>query len=677
MKVLEFPLSKITICFVLGILLAVWSGATIYLLLILLLLTVIGYGIAYYYAKNNFFQKPYLAIILYVMAIIVGMTTQAAHNAYFQKSNYIHYCKNQNQSHFVWVSLREKLKSTSKYERFYATIKQFDNKQSSGKILLNIAKDSVSKFEIGQNLWLNAKVILHKPPQNPGGFDYGSYLTSKSVFAQLYVKQSQLKITGVVDKNIWFWTAKFRNKIIQSLNNQHYSNRELAVLSALILGQQQDIAPDILRDYQFSGAIHILSVSGLHLGYVLLFIQFILRPIPKSKKGNLFRFFITFLSLWLFAIVAGFSPSVVRSAAMFSFVAAGISLKRESDIFHTLLISLLFILFFEPSFLFDVGFQLSYVCLFFILWLQPHFDQIWQPKYKFTRYLWQILTVSFAAQIGALPLSIYYFHQFPGLFFVTNLLVLPFIGLIMLLGGLVMFLGYFDFVIPILTKLSIWSVIGLNAIIAKIASFEKFIIQDISFSKTQLFCTYLMLFAVFVWYITPNFSNLRRALLGVFVFQIGLAATHYRFTNQSEAIVFQMPKNSLIVMRLGKQAWVYGDSVFVKKPNKIIALRNYLVENYSEVVDSKPLSNLLFLNNKKIIIMDSLGLYPKRCSPDLVILTQSTRINLERLILDLHPKMIVADGSNYLSKIKLWKSTCRQQKIPFHATAEKGFYRVE
>lgn len=677
MKVLEFPLSKITICFVLGILLAVWTGVSIYMLFVLLILASIGYGIAYYYSKSSFFQKPYLAIMVYAFAVIVGMTTQAAHNAYFQKNNYIHYCKNQNQSHFVWVSLREKIKSTSKYDRFYANVKQFDNKKSSGKILINIAKDSVTKFEIGDNLWINTKVILHKPPLNPGGFDYGGYLTSKSVFAQLYVKQSQLKQTGVVDKNIWFWAAKFRNKIIQNLENQHYSARELAVLSALILGQQQDIAPDILQNYQFSGAIHILSVSGLHVGYVLLFVEFILRPIPRTRKGNLIRFLIILVSLWLFAIVAGFSPSVVRSAAMFSFVAAGISLKRETDILYTLLLSLLFILCFEPSFLFDVGFQLSYVCLFFILWLQPHFDKLWRPKHKITKTLWRILTVSFAAQIGALPLSIFYFHQFPGLFFVTNLVVLPFIGLIMLLGGLVMLLGYFDFAIPILTKISVWSIVCLNAIIAQIATYEKFIIQDISFSKMQLICTYLMLFAVFIWYIKPNFFNLKRALLGIFLFQIGLASSSFFNQNQTEAIVFHVPKKSLIVARFGQKVMVYGDPIYLEKPNKINALRAYLIENNSKIVGSKNPANLLFLNQKKIIIMDSVGIYPKNCRPDLVILTQSTPVNLDRLIVDLHPKMVVVDGSNYFSKIKLWKASCMQQKIPFHATAEKGFYKIE
>jgi competence protein ComEC len=192
------------------------------------------------------------------------------------------------------------------------------------------------------------------------------------------------------------------------------------VVSALILGQQQDISKEILKDYQYAGAIHILSVSGLHVGFILLFITFLLKPLRKDKLGNTIRLLTIIISLWGFAILAGLSPSVVRSVTMFSFVAVGMYLKRSTNIFHTLLVSMFLILFFQPSFLFDVGFQLSYLSLFFILWLQPVISNLWEPKNKIVSYFWDILTVSFAAQIGAFPLSIFYFHQFPGLFFINK-----------------------------------------------------------------------------------------------------------------------------------------------------------------------------------------------------------------------------------------------------------------
>ena len=137
-----------------------------------------------------------------------------------------------------------------------------------------------------------------------------------------------------------------------------------------------------------------------------------LQPLPKNNFGSYIKLSIILLSLWGFAFLAGLSPSVIRSVTMFSFVAIGMCLKRKTNVFHTLLASLFFILLFEPSFLFDVGFQLSYVALFFILWLQPLLASVWIPKNKIQSYFWDIITVSFAAQIGAMPLSIYYFHQF-------------------------------------------------------------------------------------------------------------------------------------------------------------------------------------------------------------------------------------------------------------------------
>jgi competence protein ComEC len=161
-------------------------------------------------------------------------------------------------------------------------------------------------------------------------------------------------------------------------------------------------------------------VSGLHIGLILLFVTFVLKPIPNNKKGSVLKLIITLSSLWLFGILAGLAPSVVRSVTMFSFVAIGQHLRRSVNIYHTLLVSILLILLVQPSFLFDVGFQLSYLALFFILWFQPLLSRLWKPKNKISNYFWDILSVSFAAQIGTIPLSLYYFHQFPGLFFITN-----------------------------------------------------------------------------------------------------------------------------------------------------------------------------------------------------------------------------------------------------------------
>jgi competence protein ComEC len=401
-----------------------------------------------------------------------------------------------------------------------------------------------------------------------------------------------------------------------------------------------------------------------------------LKPLRKDKLGNTIRLLTIIISLWGFAILAGLSPSVVRSVTMFSFVAVGMYLKRSTNIFHTLLVSMFLILFFQPSFLFDVGFQLSYLSLFFILWLQPVISNLWEPKNKIVSYFWDILTVSFAAQIGAFPLSIFYFHQFPGLFFITNLIIIPFLILIMGLGVLVMVLAAFDFV-PMITMRSLeFCLYFLNKIINWVASFEQFIIKDIPINWQTLFSLYLLIIAIIVLFKKPSYPKIVVSLFSLLLFQTTLLVTRWEIQNQHEWIVFNSWKNTLITERNGVKVTVYGNDKITAKIASNSTLKSYLIANNSKVTEINKIQNLYYFNDKKIMVIDSFGIYSKKINPDIIILRQSPKINLERLIEENRPKLIIADASNYKTNILLWKSICIKRKIPFHATAEKGFYSV-
>jgi competence protein ComEC len=577
----------------------------------------------------------------------------------------------------IEVVLREKIKGSKWNDRFIALVKRIDGKQSTGRILLTIPKSlSNTKLLIGSNLQIKGTVLKHKTITNPNQFDYGRYLSSKSIFAQIYANPDEIKISPSVDQNIWHYADVLRTKIIRNLEINHFNKEELHVIAALILGQQQDIEPEILHDYQFAGAIHILSVSGLHVGFILLFITFILKPLPKNKIGNTLRLVSIILALWSFALIAGLSPSVVRSVTMFSFVALGLYLKRHTSIFHTLLVSILFILLFQPSFLFDIGFQLSYIALFFILWLQPLLSKLWQPKNKILIYFWDILTVSFAAQIGAFPLSIYYFHQFPGLFFITNLIVIPFLSVIMALGVFVMLLAALNYVPQLPAQLLEWSIYVLNQIIGKIASFEQFIIKDIACNESLLLSLYLFIIALILLSKKTEFRTLTFALITLILFQTTYFSSNWTSQNQKEWIVFNNRKKPLIIERVGQHTTVFAEDSIQKEISKNAMLQSYLVGNFSTISRFEKPRNLHYFKDKKILIIDQFALTIKNANPDIIVLTQSPILNLERLLQNYKPEMIVADASNYKTYTKVWKATCRKMKIPFHAVAEKGFYRL-
>lgn len=672
MKVLQFPLTKITIAFISGILFSFYAKPNPELIFALVLLNFICFCIAFLVSKKKLKQGLFFGITTYFLAFFIGISTQVIHNGYYQKDNYIHQTSN-NKDHNLEVVLREKLKNSKYNSRYVAVVTQIDNQKSSGKIIVNFDKNIPSeKLEIGSQLHIKGVIIKHKPIHNPDQFDYGSYLTNKSILAQMYVDSYNIQINSKPITYIWYYSDKLRNRILQNLKKTGFATKELNVVAALILGQQQDISQDIIQDYQYAGAIHVLSVSGLHVGYLLLFITFLLKPLPKNKFGSILKLSLIILTLWVFALLAGLSPSVVRSVTMFSFVAIGMHLKRRTNEFHTLLVSILIILLFQPSFILDVGFQLSYVALFFILWLQPLLSDVWEPKNKIAGYFWDIITVSFAAQIGALPLSIYYFHQFPGLFFITNLLILPGLGVIMALGVIVLILAAFDCIPLFLSKLLETSIFILNKIINWIASFESFIIKDIAFNWYLLISLYLLIIATIIWFKQPSFKRIIVVLLSIFIFQSAYFGTQWVNDKKKECIVFDVKKGTLIADRIGKQVTIYtNDSL---KNNWV--LKSYLVGNFCQIKKQKPIQNIAFFNSRKVIIIDSLAIFPKTLKPDILILRQSPKINLERIISFHKPKIIVADASNYKTYVTCWKSTCMKQKIPFHSTYEKGFYKI-
>lgn len=674
MKVLQFPLARITIGFLLGILTAFnfhpnpnLVFGLLFVLLTLLILSFFG-------TKKTKNTPFYFGILTYSISFLIGISSLIVQTNSLEKSNYSNDNSVFEKEISITLIIREKLKNTSYNKRYIALVQTINQKNYSGRILLNIPKKSITTpIEVGTILRIGGSLIKNKKPDNPNQFDYGNYLKQKQIYAQLYANSGSIERSLEPYKDIWYYSAKISSRITHNLEKSAFNKTALAIATALILGQRQDIAPEIVQDYQYAGAVHILSVSGLHVGFIFLFLNFILKPISNTRKGAFIKLSIILISLFLFALIAGLSPSIVRSVTMFSFVTIGYYLRRNVNIYHTLVVSMLLILLFQAYFLFDVGFQLSYLAVFFIVWFQPVLATLWKPKNKILKYSWDILTVSFAAQIGTLPLSLYYFHQFPGLFFITNLAVIPLVSIIMFVGIVVMGFAAFGFTALWLNKPLEWSIILLNKIINTIASFEQFIIKDIPFNFSLLTSSYILIIALIVWFKKPYFSRLLIVMISIITFQLALVITHWQTQNQEEWIVFNVKRNTLIVQRKGDEVSLYSNDSVVRK-SKI--LNHYLLENFSQIKNQKTLRHTAYFKGNKILILDSLGIFPKNIKPDIVLLTQSPRINIDRMLLDLKPKIVIADGSNYKYILKQWEMSCKKQKIPFHATDEKGFYKL-
>ena len=616
-------------------------------------------------------------IFTLVTSFFIGNFTQICHDDTRDKSHYFHQINTLPEKPVFEVTILEKLKNTSKNDRYITEVSRLNGKLSSGEIILNIRKQGVLQtLEIGSNLKVVGSFYKNRNPNNPNQFDYGRYLENKQIFAQIYADANFIEISTLYNKNLNYYASKIRNKIIGNLEQNGFGKTELNVVAALILGQQQDISQEVVHDYQYAGAIHVLSVSGLHVGFILLFITFLLKPFANTKTNLFLKLIVVVVSLWLFGVLAGLAPCVIRSVTMFTFVAIGMFLRRSVNIYNTLLVSVLLILLLEPSYIFDIGFQLSYVALFFIIWLQPLLATIYKPKNRIKKYFWDIITVSFAAQIGTLPMTIYYFHQFPGLFFITNLIILPGLTIILGLGVLVMVLAAFDLVwIPMMKGLELL-IYGLNKVINWIASFESFIFKDISLTLFLLFSLYLLIFSWVIYFKKPSFIKFSIAIATVLLVQLFLFIAKYENENAAEFIVFTKSKISIFTERNGNKVTIFSNDSIIKNVEDNLAIKSYLVANFCTINKMNNPSNVYYFKGKKILVLDSSSVYLNNYKPDILILTQSPKVSLERIFKSWKPQQVVVDASNFKSYVKIWEATCKKEKIPFHATAEKGFYKL-
>lgn len=677
MKVLDFPLVKITFCFIGGILAAHYYLPPTIISILYLFIGLLFLLIFYISSKSNKKLNIFFGVSACYTSFCIGIIALSINTDSLLPSNYTHYKNAYESPHSIYITLREKLKSNSYNDRYIALINRIDNKCYSGRIIINILKDSVqNSLLIGNTLCVKTILQHNSVLKNPNQFDYGKYLANKQIYAQIYVSKADIALNKKIKKNIWFYASRLNTRIVYNLEKAGFNTEEMNVALALILGQQQDISSDIIQDYQYSGATHVLSVSGLHVGFIMLFILFIMKPIPNTQKGSFIKLVCIIISLTLFAIISGLSPPVLRSVVMFSFLAIGNHLHRNSNIYHTLVVSILLILLFEPYFLFDAGFQLSYIALFSILWLQPLLKNIWFPKNKIIKYIWEALTVSFAAQIGTFPICLYYFHQFPALFFVTNILILPVLSFIMIVGIVVMLISVFTscpvFLIQIFEK----SIYLLNQIIHYVASFESFVIKNISFNSYHLISFYLFLLATIIWLKKPGYFKFINVLITVILIQVSFIQTKKEIESKRELIVYNAKKKTVITERIGKNITLFTSDTVSEKELKSNILGAYLVANFGVLKSVNKIKNVLFFNGRKILIIDSSGIYENAHNPEILLLTGSPKINLDRLLEDLKPKIVIVDGTNSYSFQKYWKNSCHKKRIPFHSTYEKGFFRL-
>ena len=617
-------------------------------------------------------NKKTITCIALILFFIIGLSSLYIQDTRNFKNEYSNFSK---PGAKVVLKISKVLQSGFYNEKYVAEVIQINGDKTRGKILLNIRKDSLqSRLKIDTEIIGTPTFRTLTPPLNPNQFNYKEYLAIQGIHHQLFLENGQFLKCSNSEVTLVGLADKFRNKVQHSLLKYNFKNDEFALISGLLLGQRKAISKELLTDYAGAGVIHILAVSGLHVGVILLILSFLLAPLEKLNYGTYLKAFCIVFLLWGFAFIAGLSASVVRAVTMFTFLVVGQSFHRKKEVAFSLISSMLVLLIIKPMFLFDVGFQLSYLAVFGIVWIQPKLAIIYKSRFLVDKKIWQLFTVSIAAQVGILPLSIYYFQQFPGLFVLSNLVIIPFLGTILIGGIVVVCLSLLNILPSFLAEIYGAVISYMNYFVTCISHQEQFLFKEIEISFCMMLTCYFFIFSGILFLIKKRPQRFIYFLTSIVCIQC-LYFFKDKTANEKDAfIVFHKSRFSVIGKREGIQMEIQHD-LDALKSEEIKALKPYRVAEYIQTINKVDFKNYINFKGQDILLIDSLGIYQlNKMKKPIVVLQYSPKINLKRLIQNLNPSFIVADGSNYKSDAQVWETTSLKQGVSFHYTGQKGAF---
>lgn len=569
-------------------------------------------------------------------------------------------------------------------------IKQGKNwKNTSGKAMLFFKKDSLSlKLKYGDQLFINANLNDIPPPQNPGEFNYKRFLQFHNVYNQAYIKNADWVYCGENKGNYLLKKSyKLRNNLLEILTENNLYGLEFAVGSALLLGYVDKLDADIISAYASTGALHILSVSGLHVAIIYIVFNWLLSFLLRFKYGNIIRAIILILLLWSYATLTGLSPSVLRAATMFSFIIIAKAYFRNTNIYNTLAASAFLLLLFNPYFIMDVGFQLSYIAVIGIIYIQPKIYDWFELDNWLLDQIWKITSVSIAAQIATFPLGFYYFNQFPNYFLFSNLIVIPISTAIIYLGIALFTFAKFSLITSYLAMGFGFGVWFLNQSVNAIEKWPYAVIQGISITAFETFLLYLFIAALLIYFSTRKFIS----LLMVFILFITILSSQlieqFNQYQQKSFVIYNIPKTSAIDFISAKRNILLTDTAFAKNEKallyrvkhnlwnlginntKIISENiktNYLSinNNFIQFYDLR-MTKINAINNFKIVAKDPIHL-------DYLIISENPKLQISEIFKQYNARIIVFDSSNSIYNIRKWKTECKLLNQAYYSVVDSG-----
>lgn len=528
------------------------------------------------------------------------------------------------------------------------------------KIILYLEKDAESSvLRPGDEILFQAKMQPFKNLGNPDDFDYVRFMKIKGFAGSAYVPAHRWMKTGKSIRSVYTLSQNLRAKALDFYKSFGLNPDEYAFIAALTLGYKSNLSNDLQEAFRASGTAHVLAVSGLHVGIIYLILNMFFSFLGNSGKKFVLKQLLIVLFLWGYAFIAGLPVSVVRAAIMLSIFCLGKAFHREGFSYNSLAAAAFFILVFDPMNLFDVGFQMSFLSVFAILFFKPKLDTLYTPSRRSFLKIRDLFTLSLSAQLGVFPLVLYYFGTFPTYFFVTNLLIVPLIGMAIYAVFPVVFFGILNqlnlAVFHSLFRAMSWALNKLIGLIIHIVYvFESLPCSRITnhyLSFAQVVLLFIVLFVIGRYVIKKRFGYVFVVLGSILVF---LFINTYNIVNMTtdRFVVYNRPGVSEMGVVVNNKA-----TPVMRKGNNVLAYSSKRIVRLSENTYRSKISEKTF-------------------PVDFLILSEDDSFSMNTLNDYFSPQVVILDSS--LSKYAAGRITeeCRRLHIKVHDVTQMGAFSI-
>ncbi len=700
-----YPMVRILLPFMVGIAVCITIHATReipFVTWIALLLLSITSGL-FHFNKLRFVNRLFFGIIVSLFLFVTGFNSVIQHTEILQPD---HFSNIQTKGVFI-ASVIEPLQEKNHSFKTILEIKRVKKgstlMEAKGRILTYFAKDSVNTPPAeGSIITFSADIQPISPPQNPGSFNYRKYMANSNVYHQVYLNNISWKLLEKPQGFNFYRTANaVSKKFVAILGENGLKGQEFAVASALILGQNDMLDNETRQAYSGSGVTHILSVSGLHVGVIYIIINFLLGFIKKDGWQLYSKTLLILLTIWAYALLTGMSPPVMRSAAMFTFISFGNASKRYVHIINSLAVSALFLLLIDPLMISNIGFQLSYLAIVGIVFINKPIAGLFDPKNKIAKEIWGLIAVSLAAQIATAPLTLLYFHQFPAYFIPANLVAIPLSFLAIYAGVAVLATSFIPVISNFLGLITNYLLFVLNYSVGFIEKLPYSVLKINSVTQKEMILLYLILISILLMFFYKRKTLLYAPLALLLVLSVSFTLNDTARQKQQKIVFYSINKQSAIGFINGKEQLLIADSVLLNdktaikfqldgtrtllglSSTKIIALDTLVHSNQNLPENLKALgsqgNNFLF-RNKRIVIIDSIPTIRGSCiklKVDYLVLRNNPKFKIKNLQQLYEPKFVIIDGSNSFYKTEKWMAEFKMAGVNAYSVKKSGAYIVD